>query len=146
MLCLRLDIFLVDQLTDLAIIICSLPHLEKLILRSSDSKLKGPLPLSPLLQLPERLSILDLFYFDATFRYFLEWLRLIPEQLSIHTLHLTMDCLLPEDLDNINEFLKVLGTPLELFRCSTSGMFRSPAPTFELIKLPQKAMDVPTLT
>jgi hypothetical protein len=50
-----------------------------------------------------------------------------------------MECILLKDLDNINEFLKVLGTSLEVFRCLTYddlGMFiisRSNTPTHQAL-------------
>jgi hypothetical protein len=64
---------------------------------------------------------------------FLEVLRSIPEQLSIHTLHLYLQWLLPQGLDAINMFLKALGPSLESFACdSDDGMF---IPCTTIIKL-----------
>jgi hypothetical protein len=151
--CLQLNIYLVNQLTDFATITCSLPHLEELILRPTGLRApyawEDPLPLSSLLRLPERLSTLDVFYDHRGYGYFLEWLCSIPEQLSIHTLYLTLDGLFPRDLEHINEFLKVLGTSLEVFQCwnyENCGMFRFPVPILELIKFSQTAMEIPVLT
>jgi hypothetical protein len=123
-----------DTSNDIRIIICSFPHLRKLLLVPSLHKFPfpGPPPLSPELRLPERLCTLRVTYFHQDYRFVLEWLRSIPAQLSIHTFHLTMRWLSSQDLDNVNLFLKALGPSLEVFWCDSDGMFIPSALTVEL--------------
>jgi hypothetical protein len=110
---------------DTSTIICSFPRLRNLTLTPSFDKCAspGPSPLSPELRLPERLSTLHILYFYQDYRLFLEWLGSIPEQLSIHTVRVTLRCLSPHDLDNVNTFLKASGPSLEVFDCSSDGAF-----------------------
>jgi hypothetical protein len=121
---------------DVASIICCFPHLQNLYLRPSlrcYQPSPRPLPLSPELRLPERLSTLRATYLYQDYRLVLKWLASIPEQLSIHTLHLSLSSLLPQDLYAVNMFLKALGPSLEVFRFSTEGKFTPSAPIVEQI-------------
>jgi hypothetical protein len=120
--------------TDVATIICSLPHLRKLILRPSLLQLgalPAPFPLSPALRLPERLSTLRVWYLYQDYRLFLEWLSSIPEQLSIRIFHLILYHLSPQDMDTVNMFLKALGPSLEVFFCNSNSTFIHSARTVE---------------
>jgi hypothetical protein len=131
---LRLSLYEQDTSNDIATIICSFPQLRKLLLLPSfhTCALSGPSPLSPELRFPERLLTLRVLYFHQDYRLFLEWLRSIPEQLSIHTLHLYLRHLSPQDFDTINLFLKALGPSLQVFLWDSDGMFMPSAPTVEL--------------
>jgi hypothetical protein len=123
-----------DTLNDIPTIICSFPHLRQIILGSSLHRcaLPGRSPSSPELRLPERLSTLRVRYVCQDYRLVLEWLCSIPERLLIHTLHLSMSWLAPQDLDTVNMFLKALGPSLEVFGCHSESMFIPSAPTVEL--------------
>jgi hypothetical protein len=124
---LQLSLYKQTTSSDIATIICSFPYLQKLCLVPNLHKhaLPGPSPFSSELRLPEWLSTLRVLYVYLDFRSVLEWLASVPEQLSIHTLHLSMGSLLPRDLDNINIFLKALGPSLEVFAYDyrDDGMF-----------------------
>jgi hypothetical protein len=110
---------------DIPTIICSFPHLRKLFLMPTLHRfaLLGPLPLSPRLRLPERLSTLHVLYVDHNCRLVLEWLCSIPEQLSIHTFRIFSNRLRPQESDTVNKFLKTLGPSLEVFLYNSDGMF-----------------------
>jgi hypothetical protein len=114
---LQLSLYKQTASSDIATIICSFPHLQTLFLTPSLHKreLPGLLLFPPELRLPERLSTLRVLYVYLDYRSVLEWLGSVPEQLSIHTLHLTMGSFLPQDLDAVNMFLKALGPSLEVF-------------------------------
>jgi hypothetical protein len=129
-----LSLYTQDTPNDVQTIICSFPQLRELDLLPSllTCALSGPLLWSPELRFPERLSTLRVYYFDQDCRLVLEWLRSIPEQLSIHTLRLYLRRLLPQDADTINLFLKALGPSLEVFLCNFDGMLIPSAPTVEL--------------
>jgi hypothetical protein len=88
---------------------------------------------SPELRLPEHLSILSVMYMNQDHRLFLRWLGSIPEQLSIHTLDLSLYSTDRQDAFTVNVFLKALGPSLEVFRCN-AGMLILPTPTIGLIK------------
>jgi len=118
---LELSLYQQDTSNEIASIICSFPHLDTLILRPSLHRrvILGPTPSSPELRLPKRLSTLRVSYFSHDYRFVLEWLGSIPEQLSIHTFYITMGGLLPHDVDSVNKFLKALGASLEVLECET---------------------------
>jgi hypothetical protein len=131
---LRLNLFSRNITNDVTTIISSLPHLRTLFLESSVRfpTSPGPLPVSPEFRLPERLSTLHLKDCYQNYRLFLEWLSSIPEQLSVHNLHLTMSSPQPQDFDTVNMFMKALGPSLEVFSCNSTSMFISSAPKVEL--------------
>jgi hypothetical protein len=147
---LRLSLFKQDISNDIATIICSFPHLQKLVLvRSSHMiPLPGPSPLSLNLHLPERLSTLRIVYVYSDYRSVLEWLASGPERLSIHALHISMRWLYPQDLDTINVFLKALGPALEVFGCDSDGVFMPCATMIELFYIyhPQSIAPLTSLT
>jgi hypothetical protein len=132
---LQLGLYKHNTPADIPTIICSFPHLRELLLLPSlyQFALPGPPPLSPEFRLPERLSTLRVLYVYLDYRWVLEWLSSVPEQLSIHTLHISMRWLLQQDLDAINVFLKVLGPSLEVFGCDSDGTFIPCATIIELI-------------
>jgi hypothetical protein len=131
---LELSLHKKDTSNDIPTIICSFPHLRKLVLVPSFQKLAlpGPSPLSPELRLPERLSTLRVSDFYQDYRLVLEWLCSIPERLPIHTLHIATEGLLLQDVDTINTFLKALGPSLEVFGYDSDCMSIPCAPSVEL--------------
>jgi hypothetical protein len=133
---LTLCLYQTDASNDIATIICSFPRLRNLHLVPSLHKypLPGTSTLSPELRLPERLSTLRVACFSQDYRLVLEWLASIPEQLSIHTLELSLHSVAPQDIVIMNVFLKALGPSLEVFRCS-SGMFIPPVPAVVFIDI-----------
>jgi hypothetical protein len=127
---LRLGLFEQTTPNDVATIICAFPHLRKLLLLPSVYKclLPGQTPLAPQLRLPERLSALYVIYLYQDYQLFLEWLGSIPEQLSIHTLHLSLRWISPQDIVSVNVLLKALGPSLEVFWCNSCSKLCSCPP------------------
>jgi hypothetical protein len=131
---LQLNLLEHNTSNDVPTIICSFPHLRKLLLLPSLRTVAPPepSPLSPNLRLPERLSSLRVLCDYSDYRLVLEWLASVPERLSIHTLHISMRWLGRQGLDTINAFLKALGPSLEVFGCNSNGVFIPCATMIEL--------------
>ena len=130
---LQLKLYKQGTSPDIATIVCSFPHLRKLILRESRVKdsCPRPSPVSPELRLPQQLSTLCATYTRQDHQLFLGWLASIPQQLAIHTLDLSLHSIALQDCMTISEFFKALGPSLEVLRCNT-GMFMLPTPTIGL--------------
>jgi hypothetical protein len=132
---LQLKLYKQGTSPDIATIVCSFPHLQKLILLKSRVKdsCPRPSPVLPELRLPQQFSTLCATYMRQDHQLFLGWLASIPQQLSIRTLDLLLHSIGLQDAMTVQEFFKALGPSLEVLRCNT-GMFMLPTPIIGLIQ------------
>jgi hypothetical protein len=106
-------------LAEVADFICSLPHLETLILKGRVVDCRVPPASSPRLHLPERLSTLGVYCYLGDYPPFLDWLLSFPQQPCLRTLHFRTLCMF--GADHFNKLFKTLGPSLEVIRCGTFG-------------------------
>jgi hypothetical protein len=122
-------------LAEVVDLICSLPHLETLILKGKEMNYRVPPTSSRRLHLPERLSTLGVSFSYDGYQPFLDWLLslIFPQQPRLRTLNFTTFCVPSSNVDYFNKLSKILGPSLEVLRCGTFGaqcMLLSPTRIF----------------